>query len=356
MKDRFTSFLFIWLFVFIVLFSLPHGACADGGMSGNLNTRGQAPVAVIDSLTAVTNHLYSIISKKDNPGSKQSVCVEAYRRSAVFGINDIPAGSATVTASLKNTSPEAVAQMKWYVNGIAVQTGGVTYTFSAAGQNRGKYKIEARLLGSVKALNIYVVNCSYIVAVQSTSANIPIEISVDAGIKGNLVGHASWRLDIWPNEAISTKLFIIETVSAFANEYIGFHANNRTTVATTGLASEPLPDFKIPDSINPTRIKEYPVNIPTFLLMLKDTSSNYASPGNYRIGIYGLARSLGMLLFSWTQPDTRNCVTTALKIGNDHGLDHVLPNAPSSGFWFGTQNGVYIEYRGHAPCYLNAAL
>ena len=125
MKDRFTSFLFIWLFVFIVLFSLPHGACADGGMSGNLNTRGQAPVAVIDSLTAVTNHLYSIISKKDNPGSKQSVCVEAYRRSAVFGINDIPAGSATVTASLKNTSPEAVAQMKWYVNGIAVQTGGV---------------------------------------------------------------------------------------------------------------------------------------------------------------------------------------------------------------------------------------
>ena len=57
-----------------------------------------------------------------------------------------------------------------------------------------------------------------------------------------------------------------------------------------GIAYEPEPKFRQPDSISPTRIKEYPVNIPTFILMLKDTSNNYANPGNYRIGISGLAR------------------------------------------------------------------
>ncbi|MCR5382869.1 MAG: hypothetical protein K6G44_17920 [Lentisphaeria bacterium] len=365
MKDKFTSFLFIWLFGFIVLFSLPHGACADGDMSGNLNTRGQAPVAVIDYLTAVTNQSdfsnnqpFSVISKTDDPGFKQSICVDGHRLSAITGVNNIPAGYATVTASLKHTSPEAVAQLKWYVNGVTVQTGSVSYAFSAAGRSIGKYKVEARLHGNVKAVNIYVVNCSYILATQNTTSSEPINLSIGAIIEGNIVGHASWRLDIYPNEAKKAIPFNIYDTNHF-NNFVGFHANNRTVVATSGIVNSPIPTFDCPDVVSPTKMVDFPVTVPMLYSMMSLTDSMIFFPDNYILGEYGEARDTltGLIHLSWTHPHSRNCVSTALSIGFHGGLEHILSNYyMNTQFWKTKKGLIYIEYQGEAPCFLESAL
>lgn len=350
MKDRFTSFLFIWLFVFIVLFSLPHGACADGGMSGNLNTRGQAPVAVIDSLTAATNRSYTITSKTEAPSYKQSICIEAYHQSTITGISDIQAGYATLTATLKNTSPEAIAQLKWYIEGgdAPVQVGGGSYVFSAAGKTTGKYKVEAKLNGSIKAINIYVVNCSYFLAVEKTSSGYPFEISSDAIYSLNFVGHASWQLHINPSDA--SKAIPFRQTTYYINKFIGFHANDYTVIGT-GVSLSPKPTINVPDTITPVVLKQYPVAIDNFLSMLEDTKMKYLVPGNYFLGTDAHAENTsGTISFTWHHSASRNCVSMALMIGNSHGLMGVLPSGSGTSHY---RMGCFvIDFSGDAPCYL----
>lgn len=348
MNDRFSAFIFIWLFGFIVLFSLPHGACADVDMSGNLNTRGQAPVAVIDYLTAVTNQSYSVTSKTNNPGFRQSVCVEAYRLSTIAGMSDIQAGSVTVTATLKNGSALDEALLEWYVNDVKMPTRGRTYPFSAVGRSIGKYKVEAKLNENAKAVNIYVVNCSYIIAVQNTGSHTPVEISWNGFYYGNFVGHASWKLKIEPSEACKAKPINFE--DNLINNYIGFHANDYYSVISTGKSDAPTPTFNTSDTIVPSKTKEYSLTIPLFHSMLETSISYFLNPDDYILGTFSSVELLPWhtLLFTWSHSSSRNCVTTALDIGSSNGL-----TVPSSyDIYFGRQGTFDIIYYGNAPCFL----
>ena len=358
-----SSYLFVCFA--LVLLSSRHSAFADGITAANLNMRGQAPVAVIDYLTAVTNQLdfsnnqpFFVISKTDVPEFKQSICVDGHRLSTITGVNHVSSGYATVTATLKNITPEAIGLLEWYVNGAAVQTGSVTYAFSAIGRSVGKYRVEARLQGSVKAVNIYVVNCSYTLAIQNTSTNEPINLSIGAIIKGNIVGHASWRLDICPNEAKKAIPFYIYDENHF-NNFVGFHANNRTTVVTRGIVNPPSPTFDCPDVISPTKTVEFPVSIPMFFSMMSFTDAMIFFPDNYILGEYGEAHdiSTGFIHLSWTHPHSRNCVSTALSVGFHNGLDQILLYYYTNvRFWKGIKGLICIEYRGEAPCFLESAL
>ncbi|MBP5673299.1 MAG: hypothetical protein J6X49_12990 [Victivallales bacterium] len=360
MNNKMSYFSIILIYSIFIMFVRVNSAWSDGTMSGNLSMRGQVPVAVIDFLSAETNYLHSITSKTDNLGLPQSVCVDAYRQSAIYGVNNIPSGYAIVTATLQNGSSGALAQLEWYVDGVNVQTGGSTYNFSAAGRGIGKYKVEARLQGSVKALDIYVVNCSYIIAVQDTLAHTPIDISFGSVITNNFVGHASWKLKIDPPDASRAKPFVI--ANSFVNDYVGFHANNHTTVATTGISHSPDPTFDNPDGISPSKTKEYPVNIPNLRAMLGDTITAIGHPGDYILGKLGRAENLdtGSVYFDWSFSASRNCVSTALYRGKNNGLYIALSSLVTDRYWSRFVSflnyTILIEYSGDAPCYLDASL
>ena len=349
MKESVFS-IFIELFCLFALFSFSHVACADANMTDNLTTRGQVPVAVIDYLTAVTNQSYTITSKTDVPSYKQSICIEAYFQSTITGISDIPAGSATITATLKNTSPEAVAPLKWYVEGgnDPVQIGGSSYVFSAADKTTGKYKVEAKLNGSSKAINIYVVNCSYFLAVEKTSSGYPFEISPDAIYSLNFVGHASWQLHINPIDA--SKAIPFRQTTSYINKFVGFHANDYTVIRT-GTSLSPAPTINIPDTIAPVVFKQYPVAIVNFLSMLEDTKMKYLAPGDYILGTDAhVENSSGTISLTWHHSASRNCVSMALMIGNSHGLMGVLPSGSGTSHY--RMGPFVIDFSGDAPCYL----
>lgn len=347
-------------FAFFVLFSLHRSAFADGITAANLNMRGQAPVAVIDYLTAVTNQSYSVTSKTNTPGFRQSVCVEAYRASTIAGMSDIQAGTVTVTATLKNESALDEALLEWYINDVKMPTRGRTYPFSAVGRSIGKYKVEAKLNETAKSVNIYVVNCSYIIAVQDTSSHVPFDVSIGSIITNNFVGHASWKLQIEPAAASSARPF--NTTNPLVNDYVGFHANDNVSVATTGTSVSPTPTFNNPDAITPSKTKEFPVEIPILYSMINSTIYNIAHSGNYILGTKGRAENLttGTVYFDWSYSASRNCVTTTLEMGRSHGLSSALSyistNSTWSDYYYILNQIIFVEYVGDAPCWLNATL
>lgn len=292
---------------------------------------------------------YSVTSTTANPGNRESIYIDAYQLSTIVNLNSIPAGNATITACVKNGN-QGNGIIKWYIDGGLVQQGGNTYTFSAIGRSPNKYKLEAKLGDSQKAINVYVAKCTYILKVQNTSSGNPFSYSFLEILRFDFVGHVSWRLAIEP--AAILNIYPFRGLGGYANVDIGFHAND-SSVGFSGITHSPTPSFHIPDSITAGKVKDYPVSTDTMLAMLRTTQTRTTYAGDYVLGVY-CDVPLSIRPIHWTHPTSINCVTTATGIGNTNGLSSVIPSG--YGVWTGLILGVSSEYRGEAPCFIYGRL
>ncbi len=333
----------------LLIFSLcfPMNAYSDEPnnlLVNNAKRSGEPDVASLISLSC-SSQSYSVTSYTDNPGARESIYIDAPQLSTIENLNSIPAGTATISATVNN-SYQGNAMIKWYIDGSLVQQSGNTYTFSATGRNPNRYKLEARLGNSKKAINVYVAKCTYKLKVQNTSSGNPFSYSFSDIRHFDFVGHVSWHLAVEPSSILD--IYQFRGLDGYANVDIGFHANSKT-VGFTGITSSPTPSFHIPDSISAGIIKDYPVSTDTMLAMLRATRSRTTSAGDYVLGEYC---DVPFYIYNihWEYPSSINCVTTATEIGKENGLSSVIP----SGYdvWTGVILGVRSEYRGEAPCFI----
>lgn len=233
----------------------------------------------------------------------------------------------------------------WYVDSTKVQEGGSSYTFNPDGKDAAVYTIKAKCGTSVKAIDVYVVTCQYQIAVEAPSdgaisitwyGNIPVAFSV---------GHASWRLNVVPSNAIN--VVPLKTYASILRKNVGFHANSQTVILS-GETLAPTPTLHVPDSAS-GKLKTYDISLINLLAGAAHTASFRASPGDYRLGTYFRATKFIhpdiVTLIDWNHTSSRNCASTAVAAGGACG--ETLPSP--YGTWMAYIGGVSIEYRGDMP-------
>ena len=288
----------------------------------------------------------TITSVTDNPGEAESVLIDAPNTNP-----DIAATTLTFTATPEPGPDWLTDYPKWKVNGTEVQAGGGTYEFSTAGKSAGKYTVAVEC-GNEAAIDVYVVSCEYQIIVDTPgtgaiditwSGNIPVACSV---------GHASWRFNVLPSEAVDIEP--LKTYKDILRKNIGFHANSNTVVLT-GETAAPTPSLHIPDAAA-GKLKTEKIPLANLLAGAAFTNPLRTRAGDYRLGTRCIATKtvLGKTItpIDWTHATTRNCASMAVDAGGASGV--TLPSA--LGTWTGPIAGFVATYSGEMPWVLHGRL
>ncbi len=236
--------------------------------SKNLKIVEVASVSATSGTTTVT-------STTDSPGNDESICTEAQT-----------SGSLTFTATPNPSgqwpsSPE-VSYPEWYLGDTKVKNGG-SYTFDPTGRNTDVYRVKAKCGTSIKAIDVYIVSCQYQIAVETPGAGA-IDITWDGNIPVAFsVGHASWRLNVLPSNAIN--VVPLKTYTNILRKNVGFHANS-STVILSGEILAPTPTLHIPDSAS-GKLVVYNISLANLLAGASHTEAFRTSPGDYRLDYLG---------------------------------------------------------------------
>ena len=323
-------------------YTLP--ATLDAGLysvyaARNSNGAFQAFAAVtlvgVKQLSA-TSGSTTVTSTTDSPGDDESICIDV-KQTGIAG------GSVSITAVPEPGNQWPENQPEWYVGDTKVQTGGTSYTFSAGDQSIGVYKVEARCGNSKKAINVYIVQSTFIL-INDNPGDAPLvfQYSAVTGTPTNpSVGHTAWQIRVIPASAHNVSPF--NKYKDQLNAFVGFHANSNTVIFS-GIVRAPTPSFHQPDAII-GQIKSYSINITKAqqgLLNIKNKTQPNGG-GNYILGTTCVIDS-GYPI-SWVHDSDRNCTVTATEAGTSLGLS--IPD--SMVFWRGSVAGLSVTFCGHSP-------